>query len=107
MRRLVFLVLALCLTGLAPSLRAGDDMVFNSRHVLHYVRPSLPDTAKRMNLKGSVKLDVAISPAGKVTSVKPIGGHPLLIQSAVFAVKAWTFDSAPEPTDAVVTVNFD
>jgi hypothetical protein len=60
-----------------------------------------------MNLKGSVKLDVAISPTGKVTSVKPIGGHPLLIQSAVFAVKAWTFDSAPEPTDAVVTVNFD
>ena len=99
-------LLAVCLGG-ASRLHAGDDLEFNSRHVHHYVRPSLPETAKRMNLKGTVKLEVAISPAGKVTSIKPVGGHPLLINSATLAVKAWEFDTAPEATTAVISVSFE
>ena len=104
--RLQFAVLAVCLGGLAAQLRAGDDLVFDSRHVHHYVRPSLPDIAKRMNLKGSVKLEVEISANGKVTSVKPVGGHPLLLNSATLAVKDWVFDTAPQTTTALVTVAF-
>lgn len=103
-RVLQFALLALCL---APQLRAGDDLEFSSRHVHHYVRPTLPETAKRMNLKGTVKLEVEISPAGKVTSIKPVGGHPLLINSAAYAVKAWEFDAAPQPTTTVISVTFE
>jgi TonB family protein len=99
-------LLTVCLAG-AIQLRAGDNLVFDSRHVHHYVRPSLPDIAKRMNLKGIVKLEVAISAAGKVTSIKPVGGHPLLVNSATYAVKAWEFDAAPEASTAVVSVSFE
>jgi len=103
---LQFALLALCLV-LAPQLRAGDDLEFNSRRVHHYVRPSLPETARRMNLKGTVKLEVEISPAGKVTSIKPVGGHPLLINSAMYAVKAWEFDAAPQATTTTISVSFE
>jgi TonB family protein len=104
---LQFALIAICLGSCVSQLHAGDDMEFSSRHVHHYVRPSLPETAKRMNLKGIVKLEVEISPAGKVTSIKPVGGHPLLINSAMYAVKAWEFDAAPQTTTAVVSVSFE
>src|SRR5277367_6848582 len=103
---LQFAALAVCLSGLSTQLRAGDDLVFDSRHVPHYVRPSLPEIAKRMNLKGSVKLEVEISANGKVTAIKPVGGHPLLLNSATLAVKDWVFDTAPQATTALVTVAF-
>lgn len=35
-----------------------------------------------MDLKGTVKLEVEIAPNGKVSSVKPLGGHPLLVDCA-------------------------
>ncbi len=103
---LQFAMLVACLAA-AAQLRAGDDLELNSRHVHHYVRPSLPETAKRMNLKGTVKLEVAISAAGKVTSIKPVGGHPLLINSAMYAVKAWEFDAAPQETTTIISVSFE
>jgi len=104
--RLQFALLVACLAA-APHLRAGDDLELNARHVHHYVRPSLPETARRMNLKGTVKLEVEISPAGKVTAIKPVGGHPLLINSAMYAVKGWEFDAAPQATTTVISVSFE
>jgi TonB family protein len=104
--RLNFALLALCLAA-SPRLRAGDDLEFNARHVHRYIRPSLPETARRMNLKGTVKLEVEISPSGKVTSIKPVGGHPLLINSAIYAVKAWEFDAAPQTTTTTISVSFE
>ncbi len=99
-------MLALCL-AVAPKVHAGDELDLNARHVHRYVRPSLPETARRMNLKGTVKLEVEISAAGKVTAIKPVGGHPLLINSAMYAVKAWEFDAAPQPTTTVISVSFE
>jgi len=80
---------------------------FNSRHVRKYVKPTLPAVARNMNLKGTVKLQTEISADGKVTSLKPLGGHPVLVEAASFAVKYWKFDPAPQPTTAVITVSFE
>lgn len=85
---------------------AGDEIEVSSRYVRHYVRPSLPEIAKKMHLKGSVKLEVQITAGGKVTAVKPVGGHPLLVESASDAVRAWEFEPADQSTTGAVVINF-
>src|SRR5579883_2847148 len=56
------------------------------------VAPVYPEIARRMNITGVVKLQIVIAADGSVKSVKPLGGHPLLIDSAVQAVKAWKYE---------------
>lgn len=65
------------------------------------VPPQYPDIARRMNIVGSVKLEVQIASNGTVKTVKPIGGHPLLIDSAVAAVKQWKYEPGDEGTEIV------
>jgi outer membrane biosynthesis protein TonB len=36
-----------------------------------------------------------------------VGGHPLLVNAAVDAVKKWRFDAASEETTGVVEFKFD
>jgi TonB family protein len=84
----------------------ADEIEVGTRHVRHYVRPTLPEVAKRMNLKGSVKLEVEIAANGKVTAVRPLGGHPVLLESATQAVRDWQFDTAKESTTGPVTLVF-
>jgi hypothetical protein len=43
---------------------------------------------------------------GKVTSVKPLGGHPLLVDSATLAVKLWVFAPSDRETKATISLNF-
>jgi TonB family protein len=65
------------------------------------VPPRYPDLARRMNIVGSVKLEIQIAPDGTVKAVKPLGGHPLLIDSAIAAVKQWKYEPGDEATDIV------
>jgi outer membrane biosynthesis protein TonB len=50
---------------------------------------------------------VVISAAGKVQSTRVIGGHPLLINAAVEAVRKWKYEPASAPTTTIVTIVFD
>jgi len=84
----------------------ADDVTVGSRHVRRYVQPTVPEIAKAMDLKGTVKLEVEIAPNGKVTSVKPLGGHPVLVDCAGRAVKNWQFDAATQTTTGPVTIVF-
>jgi TonB family protein len=65
------------------------------------VPPQYPDVARRMNITGSVRLSVQIAPNGTVKTVTPLGGHPLLIDSAVSAVKRWKYEPGDENTEIV------
>jgi hypothetical protein len=49
---------------------------------------------------------VIITPDGRVKSTRALGGHPLLVQSCIDAVKEWKFASAPEETTQVVEFEF-
>jgi len=65
------------------------------------IQPRYPEIAKRMNIAGSVKLEVQIAPNGAVKAVKPLGGHPVLIDSAVEAVKQWKYEPGDEATEVL------
>lgn len=74
------------------------------RKVKSKVDPVYPELARRMNVSGSVKIQITISPSGSVTNTKVIGGHPLLIEAALDAVKKFKYE--PGPSETVQTVEF-
>jgi TonB family protein len=77
------------------------------RKVKTRVNPAYPELAKRMNVSGKVKIEVIITPDGHVKSTRALGGHPLLVQSCIDAVKEWKFIAAPEETTQVVEFEFN
>ncbi len=77
-----------------------------ARKVKTKVAPVYPDLARRMNVMGRVKIEVIITPDGRVKSTRAMGGHPLLVQACLDAVKEWKFVVAPEETRLVIEFEF-
>jgi TonB family protein len=59
-----------------------------------------------MGLSGKVRIEVTIAPDGRVKSARALGGHPLLVQACLEAVKEWRYETAPEETTQVVEFEF-
>ena len=70
------------------------------------VAPVYPEVARRMNIEGTVKLAVIVAPNGTVKSSKAVGGHPLLVNAAVTAMKQWKFEAAPTESSGIVEFKF-
>ncbi len=75
------------------------------------VNPTYPDIARQARVQGVVILECVISPQGAVTTCKILRGIPLLNDSALEAVKQWTYtptllNGVPVPVIMTVTVNF-
>jgi protein TonB len=68
--------------------------------------PQYSELARRMNLSGKVKIEVVIAPDGRVKSSRAVGGHPVLVQSCLDAVKDWKFETAPEETTQILEFEF-
>ena len=68
--------------------------------------PAYPEIARRMNVTGKVKIEVIITPDGRVRSTRVVGGHPLLVQVCEDSVKEWKFFPAPEETTQVIEFDF-
>jgi TonB family protein len=85
--------------------RAQQDEI--TRKVKTKVSPAYPELARRMSISGVVKVQVVVAPNGSVKTTKVVGGHPLLVNAAVDAVKKWRFETASEETTGVVEFKFD
>ena len=92
----------LLLTLLAGSAIAAD----RERKLVRSQDPEYPPIAEKMNLHGTVKLKIWISPDGTVRRLEYIGGHPLLAESALKAVKTWKYQNAPQESTTVVELKF-
>ena len=51
------------------------------------VQPAYPDLARKMNITGTVKIEVTVSPNGTVKDARVVGGHPVLSAAALDAAK--------------------
>jgi len=89
----------------SPPARAQQDEL--PRKVKTRVSPAYPDLAKRMSISGVVKVQIVVAPNGAVKSARIVGGHPLLVNAAVDAVKKWKFETAAEETTGIVEFKFD
>jgi TonB family protein len=91
---------AVLLVGAANAADQPERKLVNRRD------PEYPAIAQKMNLHGSVKFKLWINPDGTVRRVEYVGGHPLLAESALRAVKAWTYEVAPRESTTAVEVKF-
>lgn len=76
------------------------------RSLLWRENPEYPPIAIRMNLHGTVKLRIWITPEGAVRRLEYVGGHPLLAEPALKAVRNWKFESSAKETTQIVDVKF-
>lgn len=77
----------------------------DARAVKSKVTPTYPELAKKMNVKGAVKVELVVGANGAVKTAKALGGHPLLIDAAVNAAKQFKYE-AGEETKELVTFKF-
>ncbi len=70
------------------------------------VAPVYPDVARRMSITGTVKVLVVVAPNGNLRSTKVVGGHPLLVNAAMDAIKKWKFEPAAEESTGIVEFKF-
>jgi TonB family protein len=99
LRALITLVIV---TALGATLSAQET----KRAMKTQGKPAYPELAKRMNVAGSVKVEVVVAPNGAVKSAKALGGHPLLIDSALAAAKSCKYEPAAQETKELITYNF-
>jgi TonB family protein len=71
------------------------------------VQPAYPDLARKMNITGTVKLEVTVAPNGTVKDAKVVGGHPVLASAALEAIKKWRFEPATMESSGVVDFKFE
>jgi TonB family protein len=76
------------------------------RKVVQRGDPEYPAIAARLSLHGTVKLKVWIAPDGTVRSAECVGGHPLLAESALRAVRKWRYEVKAKESTQVVDVSF-
>jgi TonB family protein len=78
-----------------------------NRKLIDRVDPGYPETLKRLNIGGTVRLQVTIAPKGNVENVQLLGGNPILAEFAISAVKRWIYATGPSRTVAQVSIPFD
>jgi TonB family protein len=88
-------------------LRAQEAQNEIVRRAKSKVWPVYPELAKKMNITGTVKVEVTVSPNGTVKDAKVVGGHPVLASAALDAVKKWRFELAPAESIGVVDFKFE
>ncbi len=79
--------------------------------ILNQTRPVYPALARQARIQGNVVLHAIIDKDGKVAQLEVISGHPLLVQSALDAVKQWRYkptllNGDPVEVDTTITVTF-
>jgi TonB family protein len=54
-----------------------------------------------------VKVQVVVAPNGSVKEAKVVGGHPLLVNAALDAVRKWRFETAAAESSGIVNFKFE
>ncbi len=60
--------------------------------------PAYPELARRMKISGIVKVQVTVAPNGTVKNAKLMGGHPVLANAAMDAVRQWRYEAGKDET---------
>ena len=98
----LLLACGLLLQGTAAAQASQDE----SRKVKKSVPAEYPELARKFNLRGSVRLQILISPEGRVKEAKVLGGNPVLVNAFVQAVMKWEYEPAGHSSTVVVTADF-
>ena len=90
-------------------IRVGGNV--QQANLIKRVQPPYPPLAKQARIQGVVHLTAIIAKDGSIQSLQVVSGHPLLVPSALEAVKQWVYKPTllnGEPVEVVtqIDVNF-
>jgi protein TonB len=94
----------------APArIKQGGEVTAAS--ILTQTRPVYPPLARQARIQGTVVLHAIIDKDGQVAKLEVVSGHPLLVQSALDAVKEWRYkptqlNGDPVEVDTTIQVTF-
>ena len=79
--------------------------------LISQLKPVYPPLARQARIQGTVRLKALISRDGTIENLAVLGGHPLLIEAAIVAVRLWRYqptllNGAPVEVETTVDVNF-
>jgi protein TonB len=98
------LVLAVGSVQLGAQQAQSDELV---RRAKSRVQPIYPELARKMNISGTVKIEVVVAPNGTVKDARVVGGHPVLANSALDAAKKWRFEPAAGESAGIIDFKFE
>jgi TonB family protein len=76
------------------------------RRLITRVEPEYPDALKRLNIGGTVRLQLTIGPKGNVEAVEVLGGNPILGESAAAAARQWVYSASHSRTIEELSIPF-
>lgn len=90
-------------------IRVGGNV--QSTKLVFQPKPAYPPEAKQARIQGTVRLRAVISKDGAVQDLQVISGHPLLVASALQAVKQWVYQPTllngnPTEVETEIDVNY-
>ncbi len=103
-------MLAIALLATLPGLAMAQTtsaVTGPERKIITRVPPVYPELAKKMHIRGLVRVEAIVLANGKVKSTRVLGGNPVLIQAAQDAVTKWKFEPGPSETTEVVQLSFE
>ena len=80
-------------------------------NIIYRVQPNYPPIARQARIQGAVELRAIISKAGTIENLVVVSGHPMLVKSAIEAVRQWRYrayllNNEPIEVETEITVNF-
>lgn len=80
-------------------------------NLIHKVQPVYPPLARTARIQGAVVLQAVISKQGTIKNLKVLTGHPMLVPSAIEAVRQWCYrpyvlNNEPVEVETQIMVNF-
>jgi protein TonB len=76
-------------SGFSPETQSSKNLL--AGRLLKRVEPSYPLEAMQQRIDGTVQLHAVIGDDGKVLSLEPVSGPPLLVEAALIAVRQWRY----------------
>lgn len=100
-------------SNLPPPPKEGPKRIRVGGHVQaaklsNQVRPIYPPLAKQARIQGTVRLQAIIAKDGTIQELQVVTGHPLLVQSALDAVRQWRYQPTllnGEPVEVSTTID--
>ncbi|HYW38812.1 MAG TPA: energy transducer TonB [Terriglobales bacterium] len=98
--------LSLGIIVFSPPFSLGQEQSETQRKIVNRVVPLYPELAKKMQMAGTVRVEVIVAPNGKVKFTQVLGGNPVLAKAAVDAIEKWKWGPAPQDTKELIELNF-
>lgn len=106
-RSVLFVVVALIALTTNVVVAQSAPAANSERKVSSRVAPNYPELAKKMHIRGTVRVEAVVRANGSVKSTRVLGGNPVLVDAAIDAVAKWKFETASNETTQVVQLTFE